>query len=552
MDETIKLPPRMPPPLSPAMPVRPGGYLRRHWRGELPLTQSFWVNGVLISVLFGAVNTGIQLAIGTSTDISLDVAVVAEWLLLPLLLLLRLWQFVGLWRVSLRGDGAWYVATRIFTVLGGLLTAYVLMVSMHLLGQTMQAAHEQQHWNNYAVSVSADGRSIETHGYIGVGFASTVIEALRAHPTILRLHLDSLGGDIGNAERLAVYIQNQSQFETLVDGECASACTRIFVAGRTRLLGPDGRLDFHQARALIPNQMSAYMVGHYKLVFSSAMALDGASQEFIRKAFEKSGNEFYRPTIDELFSNGIVTGLLADGHVYASAEWNQQKYRYHINHDRCPSEYAVLLDGVDKRWPSISHSLESTMLAAETEDDAGSRLARERTACSGAVSMLAYVSYLRASDAQLRSYAQDQRQIAILLRDKVSPMACGQHATGKSFMLGDAAADYFALLDHGVGQLTQGIDAHVPRLRIGPDAVAELQGVQAAVKTQLPLVIPPRPQNADQGRAQGQPDLWGLLCGRDIATLDDLLKLPVSPLSSAALRGHFIERSGGRLQAMSK
>ncbi len=534
MDDHSNTPPPLPLPA-----VTRVGYLRRHWRGQLPLAQSWWLNCVLLSLLFGAVNVLAQGGAAANTDVGLQMLALVAALVGLFGLMLRSWQLVGLWRSAGRHGGGWGTAARVLAALFGLSEMMVLWSIGLMVSQLSVAAKEQERWSHYTVSIAADGSSLDARGYIGVGFASAVIHALEAHPAIRRLHIDSLGGDIGNAERLAAYLQGRTQFEVLVDGECASACTRIFSAARTRLLGPDGRMDFHQGRALIANRFSAYLVEHYRQVFSGVLAANGASAEFIRKAFEKSGDQFYRPATAELFANGVVTGLLADGHVYTEAEWDREKYRYRASHDGCPAEYGAVIRVLPTAWPSVARSLHAQMASAELDEDVAHRLAQERLACGRAVGTVTFASYWRAGDDGLRGYAEDQRAIAMLLRDQVSPESCAHHARGESFVLGTAAEAYRLRIDHALHQLTDGVDARTARVPIGTAGVAELRRAQVAIE-------PPAAAGTARGSAAPAPVA---ACGRDIAMLDDLLKLPASPASAAALRGYLIERVGGSLSA---
>src|SRR4051794_16526518 len=107
---------------APAAPVpRRGNYFARHWRGELPLPVSYWVNGALVSVAVTVLGLRAQRTIADLNDprgvLALGIAVVVIGLLLPV------WQFVGVWRSAGQheergGRRFWAVAARVMVAVG--------------------------------------------------------------------------------------------------------------------------------------------------------------------------------------------------------------------------------------------------------------------------------------------------------------------------------------------------------------------------------------------------------------------------------------------------
>src|SRR5262245_8191534 len=93
------LPPGESSPQSLRQPDRRANYLVRHWRGDLPLHVSYWINGVLTNVVAMAVL--IVPIILTHIDINYGGALGwgAFW---ATLILLNLWQVVGIWRSAAR------------------------------------------------------------------------------------------------------------------------------------------------------------------------------------------------------------------------------------------------------------------------------------------------------------------------------------------------------------------------------------------------------------------------------------------------------------------
>jgi hypothetical protein len=95
-------------------PARPGprsaarsdNYFARHWRGELSLPVSYWVNGVLgnIVVAIAVFISAVLMTATTFTTFDADHGTALSILLLICLLVavVALWQLVGLWRSATR------------------------------------------------------------------------------------------------------------------------------------------------------------------------------------------------------------------------------------------------------------------------------------------------------------------------------------------------------------------------------------------------------------------------------------------------------------------
>jgi len=114
-----------------AILVKPSGtYFARHWRGELSLPQSFWVNGVMIG--FGWM---------VAFQPLVDFFVIAPWWFFVAWIAdyaTIVWQLVGLWRSArnYRGPRVWSISARIFSILAvliGVLYPLGLLVKHHII-----------------------------------------------------------------------------------------------------------------------------------------------------------------------------------------------------------------------------------------------------------------------------------------------------------------------------------------------------------------------------------------------------------------------------------
>lgn len=70
-------------------------------------------------------------------------------------------------------------------------------------------------------------------------------EVVRANPSLTVVQIESDGGYVSEAMEMARMIRSL-KLDTASMGRCASACTLIFLAGKSRYLGPEARISFPQ------------------------------------------------------------------------------------------------------------------------------------------------------------------------------------------------------------------------------------------------------------------------------------------------------------------
>ena len=230
-----------------------GNYFARHWRGELSLPRSYWVNNILVATPLALALTGLMSWIGAKGD-SLQISAITVLLGMPLLLGLDVWCLVGAWRAAAnylrdQGSALWGWLARITLVLGALqLLASVLFGLLPNLGEFWQMARGIDPLGQARFSLSADGRSLRVDGVIGMGDGQRLRALLASEPArgLKRVELASPGGRVREAEHMAAAMKQHGHAARAV-GTCASACTLVFLAGNPRQLAPEGQLGFHRA-----------------------------------------------------------------------------------------------------------------------------------------------------------------------------------------------------------------------------------------------------------------------------------------------------------------
>jgi len=292
-----------------------GNYFARHWRGELSLGTSYWLNGALLGNAVPLILVG--LALGNQADDSSDLRVTASLQLSAIVmsLIAYLWSAVGIWRsaghhVARGGRAGWASAAKVMLVLGTL-SVFGSWSRAHVVDQCVelaQIAFGRDPMPKIDVRKAPDGRSILLSGTLGTGSAAVVRSALDAAPDIKLLHLHSSGGRLFEARSIASEVRRRGM-DTYVEGLCASACTMVFLAGRDRGATPNARIGFHRPSFAGSDDNSEagaeQMVAFYRAA--------GASSAFIDRVRNTPSASLWYPTRDELLANRIVTRVSLGG-----------------------------------------------------------------------------------------------------------------------------------------------------------------------------------------------------------------------------------------------
>jgi hypothetical protein len=178
------------------------------------------------------------------------------------------------------------------------------------------------------ITLSPDGQTVYVVGMIMEGSFHLFDAVLLKAPRVRRVYLSSAGGYTLEARLMASLVRKR-KLDTYVETYCASACTQVFAAGQTRVVGPAAQLGFHQAsliddsngetvtRERTDRKLSVTTVfgvnGNDTLRLAYELA--GADQAFIDKALGYSHESMWLPSHQELIDAKIVT------RVAAQSEW---------------------------------------------------------------------------------------------------------------------------------------------------------------------------------------------------------------------------------------
>jgi hypothetical protein len=514
----FELPPRQKAPSPP-----PSNYIAAHWKGELSLGHSYWFNVVLIGIalaLFQAVLLGILKAGHPSLTTILAVAAIYA----AFRLVVSIWQVVGTLRAAAFSSSRWAVVVNIVMVLTILGTLGSLPLEITQLQQLAHGAAEQRSFSHFTVVADAHEQAIVASGPMGAGYADAVIEAMNTHPSIHRLILDSIGGDVDNGMQLYDFLVAHPNISVEADHLCLSACTLAFIGASERLISGNASLGFHQFRSMIDSRLSADYTGSMQEKFLALLVKRGATPDFIRLAYAKQGNDLFLPNADELFANNIITGVRINGRVLTAAQWQTEQFLYGFSLKEHSKRMGDALSLIRQQWPSIYDAWIARDLRIHQEPNRQQRLTDYNTALWQALHEARRAAMHTVTADHVRGFAMARRDLLQRIDTQLSADACGRYLSGQSFDPGNQSdAIYMANGDSYANLLTGNDPTHA----VNVDAALG-ERLLAQVRSSVALSIPVRPGLEFQAQ----------LCRQQISLLDQLLKLPAAN-SDTALRRLF-------------
>jgi hypothetical protein len=297
--------PQFRPPISGLQARR--SYFIRHWRGQLSLPVSYWINSVLgtVSVLFVSTLVG-ALVQPTESLLTWAFLIFTVWIFA---IVVTIWQLVGVWRSagnhkSRGGSGFWAGAARFMVCLGFLSLAGTLFNNaIPQLAGVLRIAAGDKETGDHTLKILRDGTELEFSGGITFGIADEVQRILDIAPSIKVIHLNSSGGRVAEARKLRDLI-SERRLITYTSTTCASACTIAFLGGRQRYMAADARIGFHQVDfpGLSREELIAENENERRRLIEQ-----GVPAWFADRAYSTPNNSMWWPSADILMQANVVT-----------------------------------------------------------------------------------------------------------------------------------------------------------------------------------------------------------------------------------------------------
>ncbi len=232
--------------------ITPKNFFLKYWYGEISLPISYWLIGFSVNIFTTFLIFLTQAYFQSLKSFNPILLLISSIILWISLLSLLLWQLVGLWR-----SAGFYIANPIKSSSWGYLARLMILIGfMRIIEAIFSTALPQIEemvqivFNNdptipnYRITLSENGTEIKIQGGIKWGITNDFNKIISAAPAVTTVDLESIGGRIGEAKELYDSIKDKN-LNTVTNGQCLSACTIPFAAGKNRWLGYKAKLGFH-------------------------------------------------------------------------------------------------------------------------------------------------------------------------------------------------------------------------------------------------------------------------------------------------------------------
>jgi hypothetical protein len=302
----------VPAPLPPPLPKQPAqNVIARHWRGELSLSRSYWINhlvlGCGVGFAVGALGTAINHR-AVEQPVRWLISLGLTW---SVITLFSIWAVIGVWRAATAyrraGKRFWGASAKATIMLGMLKFVYSILfvvipqaygICEILAGDVRLGPHQFKVLNN--------GTMLDFSGGISFGTAKEFEIMLRAMDNVRTVRLNSNGGRIAEAQKISDLIRERG-LSTFVTQQCVSACTIAFLGGKQRYLLSTAKLGFHQPyfRGMSENDQRIEIARE-----EARLQHFGLSFAFAERANAASPSGMWFPEQSELLREHVVTTIV--------------------------------------------------------------------------------------------------------------------------------------------------------------------------------------------------------------------------------------------------
>ena len=304
-------------------PKRFRNFIAMNWRGEFSLGTAYWLFGFLGNLFAGVLAIAVVAAFQSDSGYQ-PRAIFATILLVWIgIATIAIWQTVGVWRSANRHikertflgkKSPWAGLAKLAVFFGVLRLAGTFLSSggPQLLEAGRMSFLDDPDIPAYSIRVMRNGTEAEIAGGFKYGLTDDFVKILNASRQIKIVHLNSLGGRIGEAEKLNKIIRSKN-LDTYVSSNCMSACTVAFAGGAHRILRKGAVLGFHAPS--FPG-MSKEELREASKDQSDIFAAAGFDKQFVDQALSTPSSELWRPASSVLLQAKAIT-LISDGSDFA-------------------------------------------------------------------------------------------------------------------------------------------------------------------------------------------------------------------------------------------
>jgi len=300
-------------------------YFVRHWRGQLTLPVSYWVNNWGVTALcWGLLVAAEKVLDDFSLRMQSGTVLVAH----GLLLIVGCWCAVGVWRsakyhAARGGVGVWAGVAQFLVVLGAFGTvSNFFLYNLPQIQEHWLIARDRDPLGRIETQLTRDRQGLVLSGNLGAGSADKIRAVLDQEPDIQTLVLETPGGRVGEAALIAGLVRER-KLKTYVETHCESACTVILLAGMDRTVTANARIGFHRASfpGMSPAQdesMTDDLIKQYRAA--------GLPEDFLAQVRDTKSDDMWYPAPDRLLAAQAIDRISSGGEINRVSKYDTQAY----------------------------------------------------------------------------------------------------------------------------------------------------------------------------------------------------------------------------------
>ena len=292
-------------------PIR---FVKDHWAGENSIAASVLLAGAaqiavaqLAYLVIGSIfdQSSVQTLGPTSPFCSV---VLYTILTLPVFV----WWLTGIVKSGVRvgrqrNSWGWSALAFVLVAVFAAAEGYsIITVSLPTAVDAGEAVLGDPQWGSHYVQIADDGHELLVTGFISWSLVADVKDELSRKSGIKTVALSSVGGRVEAARQLASIVKSYN-LSTVVYDRCISACTTVFLAGKTRLMARNAKLAFHSFYVESQSDSPENEQANEQAIKDGIST--GIDPSFLARAHRHRESLWY-PTLTELMAARVVTGTI--------------------------------------------------------------------------------------------------------------------------------------------------------------------------------------------------------------------------------------------------
>jgi len=202
------------------------------------------------------------------------------------------------------GNAGWASVAKAIVVLSAIGLTGQLITSFQSNLETARLATNHDPLGQPAI-ISVSGDTVRISGPLAQGTAAKFTSILAHAPQVRNVSLSSIGGRLLEATQISSAVRAR-KLNTVVDGDCESACTFVLLAGERRSVEIGSRVGFHQPTYPgLTAEEQTEMVDSARTAYSNS----GLPPSFVDRALQPGPDQMWYPTEPELFEAGVLNGF---------------------------------------------------------------------------------------------------------------------------------------------------------------------------------------------------------------------------------------------------